>query len=205
MATTDVILQGGGDHAKVVLDCLLAQKRKVLGLFDPKYNDTLFGIKQRGTYDPDFAPGAKAIVAIGDNALRKNVAQQTRHNFANAIHPTVIFSPLAKLGTGCMILQGAIIQANTALGNHVIVNTGAQIDHDCIIDDFVHLAPGSILCGRVNVGEGTLIGAGATVIPGVKIGKWVTVGAGAVVIADIPDHAVAVGSPARIIKLNNPS
>lgn len=202
MATTDVILQGGGDHAKVVLDCLLAQRRKVLGLFDPKYNDALFGIKQHGTYDPDFAPGAEAIVAIGDNELRKKVAQQTRHNFTNAIHPSAIFSTAAKLGTGCMILQGAIIQANAVIGNHVIVNTGAQIDHDCTIDDFVHLAPGSILCGRVKVGEGTLIGAGATVIPGVKIGKWVTVGAGAVLIADIPDHAVAVGNPARIIKLN---
>lgn len=205
VAITDVILQGGGDHAKVVLDCLLAQKQTVLALFDPKYNNTLFGIKQRGTYDPDFAPGAMAIVAIGENALRKKVAQQTRHNFTNAIHPTAIFSPVAKLGTGCMILHGAIIQANAALGNHVIVNTGAQVDHDCIIDDFVHLAPGSILCGQVSVGEGTLIGAGTVVIPGVKIGKWVTVGAGAVVIADIPDHAIAVGNPARIIKLNSPA
>jgi acetyltransferase EpsM len=58
-----------------------------------------------------------------------------------------------------------------------------------------------VLCGTVKVGEGTLIGARAIVIPGKKIGKWVTIGAGSVVVKDIPDYAVAVGNPARVIKI----
>jgi len=52
------------------------------------------------------------------------------------------------------------------------------------------------------VGEGTHIGIGATVIQGIKIGKWATIGAGAVVIRDVPDYAVVVGNPARIIRHN---
>jgi acetyltransferase EpsM len=63
--------------------------------------------------------------------------------------------------------------------------------------------PRVVLCGNVSVGEGTLIGAGATVIPGIKIGKWVTIGAGAVVVKDIPDYAVAVGNPAKVIKVKS--
>jgi len=59
------------------------------------------------------------------------------------------------------------------------------------------------LAGNVEVGEGTHVGIGASVIQGVKIGKWATIGAGAVVIKDVPDFAVVVGSPARIIKYNN--
>jgi sugar O-acyltransferase (sialic acid O-acetyltransferase NeuD family) len=103
-----------------------------------------------------------------------------------------------------MILHGVIIQAQSVIGDHVIINTGARVDHDCLVSSYVHLAPGVILCGNVTVGEGAFIGAGATVIPGKKIGAWSTVGAGAVVTKDVPDYAVVVGTPGRIIKTNKP-
>ena len=196
-----VIIQGGGEHARVVLDCLLAQGADVLGLFDPKYTGTLFGVPQRGGYDPQFVPEARAVVAIGDNVVRKKVAGITTHAFTNAIHPSATISRFAAYGVGSMILHGAIVQAQTRLGDHVIINTGAQVDHDCVIGNFVHLAPKVVLCGTVQVGEGAFIGASATVIPGKKIGAWVVVGAGAVVIDDVPDRAVVVGNPARIIRM----
>ena len=79
-------MQGGGEHAKVVLDCLLSQGVEVIALFDPKYTGELFGVPQRGVYDPAFAPDARAIIAIGNNALRKKVTSITRHAFTNAIH-----------------------------------------------------------------------------------------------------------------------
>ncbi|MBL0744009.1 acetyltransferase [Chryseolinea sp. Jin1] len=199
-----MILQGGGEHARVVLDCLLAQGATVLALFDPKYSGTLFGVPQRGAYDRSFHPNALALVAIGDNGVRKRVVQNTVHGFTSAVHPSVIFSPFAELGAGSMILHGAIVQAQARIGNHVIVNTGARVDHDCVIGDYVHLAPGVILCGTVQIGEGAFIGAGATIIPGKKVGAWATVGAGAVVIEDVPDYGVAVGNPARVIKINKP-
>jgi sugar O-acyltransferase (sialic acid O-acetyltransferase NeuD family) len=186
-----------------VLDCLLAQGKKVTALFDPKYSGTLFDVPQRGQYDPEAAPGAEAIVAIGDNSVRKRAVAKTRHTFTNAIHPSVIFSPFASMGKGNMILHGVIIQAQTRIGDHVILNTGVRIDHDNIIGDYVHIAPGAVLCGTVEVGEGTFIGAGSTIIPGKKIGAWAIVGAGSVVIQDVPDHAVVVGNPARVIRYNH--
>ena len=73
-----VVLQGGGEHAKVVLDCLLAQGVSVRAIFDPKYSNSLFGVQQRGAYDPGFATDSMAIVAIGDNQLRKKVVETTR-------------------------------------------------------------------------------------------------------------------------------
>lgn len=200
MATPKVILQGGGEHARVVLDCLLDAGANVVGLFDPKYSDELFGVKQRGVYDPMYEPDALAIVAIGNNTTRKEVVGITRHAFTNAIHPSAIVSKFAACGEGCMIMHGSIIQARTSLGEHVIINTGANVDHDCEIGSFVHIGPGATLCGTIKVGEGAFIGAGATIIPGIKIGAWATIGAGSVVIEDIPDGAVAVGNPARIIK-----
>lgn len=204
MATTKIIVQGGGQHARVVLDCMLSQDVNVVALFDPTYTGHLFGIPQRGKYDPGFEPDAAAIVAIGDNAVRKRVVENTKHKFANTIHGSVIFSPYAVMGVGNMVLHGVIVQAQTTIGNHVIINTGAQVDHDCVVKDYVHLAPGVILCGNVHIGEGAFVGAGAIIIPGRRIGAWATVGAGAVVVEDIPDHAVAVGNPAKVIKYTTP-
>jgi len=53
--------------------------------------------------------------------------------------------------------------------------------------------------GRVTVGEGTFVGAGATILTDVKVGAWVMVGAGAVVTRDVPDGVTVVGVPARIV------
>ena len=202
MATTKVLLQGGGGHAKVVLDLLLGEGIVVPALVDAKFTGDMFGVPRMKEYDPTFERDAFVIVAIGDNAIRKRVAESTKHTFTNAIHRSAIISSSVTLGLGNMILHGAIVQAQSTIGNHVIINTGAQVDHDCVVEDFAHIAPRVVLCGNVTVGEGTLIGAGATVIPGKKIGKWATIGAGAVVVKDIPDFAVAVGHPARIIKTN---
>jgi sugar O-acyltransferase (sialic acid O-acetyltransferase NeuD family) len=200
---TKVILQGGGEHARVVLDCLLSSNVNVVGLFDPKYSDELFGVKQYGMYDPSFEPDADAIVAIGNNATRKKVVTFTKHRFTNAIHASAIVSPFVTLGEGCMVLHGSIIQARTSLGNHVIINTGAKVDHDCTIGDYVHVAPGAVLCGVITVGEGAFIGAGAILIPGIKIGAWSTIGAGSVIIEHVPDRAVVVGNPGRVIRMEH--
>ncbi len=99
-----------------------------------------------------------------------------------------------------MIMHGAVIQVDTKIGNHVLINTRASIDHDCVIDSYVHLAPGVVLCGRVTVGEGAFIGAGSVILPGIIVGKWAQVGAGSVVIQNVPDGATVVGNPARVIK-----
>ncbi|MGI5097513.1 acyltransferase [Treponema socranskii] len=57
-----------------------------------------------------------------------------------------------------------------------------------------------LLCKPVLIKRDTWIGAGATILPGVCVGKHAVVGAGSVVTKDVPDYAVVVGSPARIIK-----
>jgi sugar O-acyltransferase (sialic acid O-acetyltransferase NeuD family) len=196
VATIKVIVQGGGEHAKVVLDCLQAQGLDVLALFDPKFSDELYGVPQRGVYDPSFETQAKAIVAIGDNELRKKVAGFTKHDFINAIHPSCVISRYVQIGKGNMILHGVIIQPDTVIGNHCILNTGASIDHDCHIESYVHLAPRATLCGRVRIKEGALIGAGAVVLPGITVGEWATVGAGAVVTKDVAAGKVVKGNPA---------
>jgi len=49
------------------------------------------------------------------------------------------------------------------------------------------------------------VGAGSTILPGVTVGKYAIVGAASVVTKDVPDYAVAVGNPARVIRYLDPS
>ncbi|HPN57619.1 MAG TPA: DapH/DapD/GlmU-related protein, partial [Chitinophagaceae bacterium] len=71
------------------------------------------------------------------------------------------------------------------------------IDHECIIGDFTHIAPGAVLCGNVKVGRNTFIGANSVIRQGIIIGDNVTIGAGTVVVKDVPDGATVVGNPAK--------
>lgn len=199
--SVDVILQGGGGHAKVVIDALMRSGCRVLGIFDPRFiSGELMGIPFKGTYDASLFANAKCILAIGNNEQRRSAVVHTRHDFLTVIDPAATVAVDALVGEGSMILHGAIIQPFARLGKHVIVNTASSIDHDCVIGDFVHIAPGSRLCGNVSVGEGTLIGAGAVLLPGVRVGAWCVVGAGSVVTKDVSDGATVAGNPAKVIK-----
>ena len=93
-----------------------------------------------------------------------------------------------------------VVNSGTKIGKHCIINSAAVVEHDYVIDDFVHVSPNATLTGGVEVGEGTYIGAAAVVIPNITIGKWVTIGA--VIINDVPDYAVVVGNPGKIINYN---
>ena len=71
------------------------------------------------------------------------------------------------------------------------------INFDCVVDDFAHVAVGAHLCGTVNVGESTWIGAGATVSNNVNVCENCMIGAGAVVIKDIEEEGTYIGVPVR--------
>ncbi len=78
----------------------------------------------------------------------------------------------------------------------MVINTAATVDHDCLIEDFAHIGPGSHLAGAVTVGRGAQVGIGASAVPGVHIGCWTVVGAGATVVQDLPSDVIAAGTPA---------
>jgi len=67
-----------------------------------------------------------------------------------------------------------------------------------------HFAPGATLCGLVSVGEAAMVGTSATILPRMKIGRGAIIGAGAVVTKDVPDYAVVLGNPARVIRIESP-
>jgi len=191
---------GAGGHAKVVIEII-----EEMGGVIKSINDSSPAIKELFGYavtDQLLSGGSDIIIAIGNNSRRKKIAESITGFFGKAIHPKAHLSSRTQIGEGSMVMAGATVNSQAKLGKHVIINTNASVDHECVLADFVHISPGASLGGNVTVGEGSHIGIGSSIIQGIHIGKWATIGAGAVVIEDVPDHAVVVGVPGRIIKYN---
>jgi sugar O-acyltransferase (sialic acid O-acetyltransferase NeuD family) len=198
-------LFGAGGHCKVVIDIILASEmHKIESVIDqnPK-SDCIFVIPILHFNQFKNFEEKEFIVSIGDNKKRKRVVELIKAIFVNAIHPSAIVSRFAKVSEGTVVMAGAIINANSNVGKHCIINTGAIIEHDCVLEDYVHISPNVSVAGNVKIDEGAHLGIGVTVIPGITIGKWAVLGAGAVIIENVPDYAVVVGVPGKIIKFSN--
>lgn len=197
-----MLIYGASGHAKVVVDCLKSMNERILAVFDDDRLKNLFlEYVVINDYSAEVYPAEPIILAIGDNATRKRLAEEKiRHSFGRAKHISSVAEQHVTIGDGTVLFHQSVIQSGSEIGSHVIVNTAASIDHDCIIGDYVHIAPHATLCGNVIVGEGTLVGAGSTVVPGIKIGKWCVIAAGSVITKNIPDHSIVRGNPGKIIK-----
>ena len=200
-----ILILGAGGHAKVVADILLSQAIDVLGFLDDDpavWQTQPMGLPVLGAIDTFAAYAPTGLVlGIGSNQVRQQIVRRLGAAAAplwiSAVHPSAAVSPTVCIGKGAVVMAHTVINADARLGNHVIVNTAATIDHDCILGDYCHVAPGTHLAGGVQVGSGALIGIGAVVTPYRSIGAWATVGAGATVIRDVAAETTVVGTPAR--------
>ncbi len=193
-------LFGASGHAKVIIDILESQNVKVEGVFDDNPN-----VKNLLSYCVNTSDiKGPMIISIGDNKVRKLISERLFDlRFGIAIHKSAQLSKYSNIGVGSVMMHGSIVQAGSTIGKHCIINTGATVDHDCIVDDYVHISPQVTLCGGVQVGEGTIIGANSVVLPGVKIGRWCVIGAGSVVSKNLPDFVLAAGNRCEILKKFN--
>jgi sugar O-acyltransferase (sialic acid O-acetyltransferase NeuD family) len=144
-------------------------------------------------------------VAIGDSKVRQRIAEacaaQNIEPFA-LIANSVILLDSNEIGEGCMISEQTIITSNVRIGRFFQANNQCNISHDCVIGDYVTLAPGVKCNGNVTIGDHAYIGAGALIKQGrhgkpLLIGAGAVVGMGAVVTKDVEPHTTVVGNPAK--------
>ncbi|TGA97408.1 acetyltransferase [Sporolactobacillus shoreae] len=207
-----IVLIGAGGHCKVIIDLIRAANEfEIVGITDRRPSkDQLLGVPIIG--DDEKLPSIfnsgvhHAFICIGalNNMNLRNVIYRNLKQLGYAlpilVHNTSSVSKFARIEEGTCIMPQAIVNAGALIGPNCIVNSAAIVEHDCFLEDNIHISPNAALSGGVHIGRNTHMGIGSSTIQSLTIGRNVTVGAGAAVIHDIPNNAVAVGVPAKVIK-----
>lgn len=202
----DVIIIGAGGHAKVIADIIYKSGDNLIGFLDDnlanKGKEIYLGKKVLGTtkdienYNKNYF-----IIGIGNNSIRKKINNENNLKLYTAIHPSAIIAQDVKIGIGSVIMAGVVINPGTVIGKNCIINTSSSLDHDNLLEDYVHISPGAHLAGTVHIKEKTWIGAGSTIINNITINQNNIIGAGSVVIKNIEEeNGTYVGVPVRKIK-----
>lgn len=184
-----LILIGKGAHSDVVMDAVIKDNRHSI-------------MCRLAEGDPDWRVIGDnnhwAHIAIGDNAARERLSKLP-YKFVNIVHPLAEFSPQECVGS--YFGAFSVIGPHAKVGNFCIINTAVVLEHDSVVADYTHLAPGVVTGGRVKIGSRTFVGLGTIIRDGITIGDNCTIGMGSVVLKNIPDNSTAYGNPCRLSDL----
>lgn len=120
----------------------------------------------------------------------------------------------AEIGENCNICAHTFIENDVVIGNNVTVKSGVYLWDGLRVEDNVFIGPNATFTNdllprsqkypkafaNITLRKGASVGANATILPGLTVGEYAMIGAGAVVTKDVPEYAVVVGNPAKIIR-----
>ncbi|PES69090.1 acetyltransferase [Bacillus cereus] len=202
-----LLIIGASGHGKVIADIALKMNKwqSIAFLDDNENVKSSMGIEiiDNSASISKYVDDYDFFVGIGNNVIREKVQSQLENEEASIpvlIHPSAIIGEQVYLEAGTVVMAGAVINCCTKIGKGCIINTASTVDHDNVIEDYVHISPGAHLAGTVKVGSGTWLAIGSIVINNINITSECKIGAGAVVIRDITETGTYVGVPARRVK-----
>ena len=204
----NVIIIGAGGHAKVIADIIEKSGDEIVGFLDDNKElgtTVINNYKIIGDLNNRFTMAVtkkdvEFIIAIGDNRKREEISHSPNLKFYTAIHPSAQIGLDVEIQEGTVVMANSCINSSAKIGKHCIINTGAVVEHDNIIGNYVHISPNVALGGSVKIDECTHIGIGATVKNNITVFKNCTIGAGAVVVKNIEEEGTYVGVPQKKIK-----
>lgn len=197
-----LIIIGAGGHGKSIADNAFKNGYKDICYIDDHTKGEVIGFPVIGTSEDierlndgntDF------IIGIGNDEIRKAIAEKYDVNWVSVIHPSAQIAFNAKVGKGTVVMANAVINVCANVGEHCIINTGAIVEHDNVIGNYVHISPNVSLGGTVSIGESTHVGIGAAVKNNIDICSDCMIGAGAVVVKNILEKGIYVGTPVKKI------
>lgn len=201
---------GFGREVKMLIDQIndAEKKYEFIGFFDDAFEKNLIinGFPVLGSIDDinSLEHELALVVAIGDPKAKRILLNRITNKsviFPTLIHPNVfVGKDGVSIGKGCIICCSNVITINVIIGDFVILNLMCTVGHDTVIANFSSFMPSVNISGEVNIREGVYVGTGAKIINQLEIGENTIIGAGAVVYKSIPANCTAVGIPAKPIK-----
>lgn len=201
-----LIIIGASGHGKVIADIAMKIKKwkSIVFLDDNESVRTCMGLEIIGKIVDavKYKEEADFFVAIGNNIIREKIQEELIAeglNLVKLIHPSAVIGTDVEIGIGTAVVAGVVINSSSRIGKGCIINTSSSLDHDNVIEDYVHISPGANLAGTVKVGKRSWLGIGSVVSNNVNICSGCKLGAGAVVVKDITEPGTYVGGPVRKI------
>ena len=203
-----VVVIGAGGHARVLIDALLACGIPVYAIAETDsklIGQSVLGVRIQSEMEAlRSSDGILRLVngigSVGSLRARRSIFERFKsqgHTFLQVIHPSALIGSNVELQEGVQVMAGAVLQAGTRVMENSIINTGAIIDHDCLIGKHVHVAPGVVVSGGVQIGEDCHVGTGAVLVQQVVIGRASLVAAGACVVNNVAEDSRVKGVPAK--------
>ena len=190
-----VIIIGAGGHGCTIVDYLLLMGKEILGFTERiKSNFVYRNIRIIGNDNDVLSYNNNDIeLALGIGIIPKDLNRENKimwfqnkgYSIIKVVSTNSFISPSAILNDGVQISAGAIIQSNVKIGDFSIINTCARVDHNSIVGNHCHVAPGVTICGNVIINNNVFIGAGSTIIQGINIGENSFIAAGSTIVKDV--------------------
>ncbi len=199
-----LIIIGASGHGKVVADIAIKINswKRIAFLDDDDTIKSTMGIEVIGkiTDAHTFKEEADFIVAIGNNETRENIQRKLMNDgfsVVSLIHPNAIIGTDVEIDIGSCVMAAAVINSSSKVGKGCIINTSSSLDHDNILEDYVHISPGVRTAGNVTIGKGTWLGIGSVVSNDINICSSCKIGAGSLVVKNITEPGTYIGVPVR--------
>ncbi len=209
MKKKDIVLIGGGGHAKVIFSTLARlDSWNVIGYTDIK-NRAIQLLEYLGTDEVlnEIVKTVKyAFIAVGQMKSYEPryrlylKMKELGYSLPPIIAKSAVIMKNVSIGEGTYIGEQVYVGPDVEIGVMDIINTGSIVEHESKIGDFVHISINSTLAGNTEVGNGSFVGMGASVSNGVKIGENVIVSAGTVVRKSIVSRSLVYGNLAKIVR-----
>lgn len=199
----ELLIIGAGGHGKSVADvaCCTGKYKKIFFLDDDEnIMETTYPVVGKIENIWLYKNTHDVFVAIGNPKLREKLLKDLIYQNMSIpviIHPQAVIGGNTLIGVGTVVMPGAVIGPNSSIGQGCIINTCASVDHDNLLEDYVHISVGAHLAGTVRIGHGTMIGIGAVVSNNLKVCEGCMIGAGAVVTRNITQPGIYIGVPAK--------
>ena len=148
-----LVLYGAGGHAKVIYDIILSNDMLLEYLVDDNPPADFFHHLEIYKPTEELLRKHKVIVAVGDANAREKIVNKLHGicDFETLIHRSAFVSRFSELGDGTVVMPQVCVNAEVKIGNHCIINTASVIEHDCVIEDFVHISPTVTLAGNITI------------------------------------------------------